>query len=132
MQEVALAVSVVSEHVVDSVAVFTDSNSLKAETVLHDTLVLVLAENHLFAVNEVDSAIVASSAVGDVVVDAVVENHTVLEDFNDRATFVLSSSYHHFLSHLRINVDSATEECATSAEHEFCRHKWVFSGAVRR
>ena len=132
MQEVVLAMSVVSENVVDGIAVFADGHSLKTESVLHETLVHFLAENHLFAMHQVDGTIGASFAVGDEVVNAVVENHTVLQDFHNRTTLVLGSSHHHFLTHLGVYVDGASEESATSAEYEFGRHEWVLGSAIRR
>ena len=79
MEEVGLRVSIVNEHIVDSVAVFADFHSLESEAVLHETQITILSENHFFAVAEMDSAVGTEFLIGDVVVDAIVENHAVLE-----------------------------------------------------
>lgn len=83
VEEVALAVSVVNENVVDSISVFTDFNCFEKETVLNETFVFVFTKDHLFAVNEVDGAVGTILAVGDEVVDTVVPDNAVGKDFNN-------------------------------------------------
>lgn len=83
VEEVALAVGVVDEDVVDGVAVFTDSDGFEQEAVLDETAVFVFAEDHLLAVAQVDGLVGAYLTVGDGCVDAVVEDDTVLEYLDD-------------------------------------------------
>ena len=132
VQEVVLAVSVVYEHVVDGVAVFAEGYSLQSEAVLHNTLVHLSTEEHFLAVHQVNGALGASGAVGDIVVDAVVEDYAVLQNLHHRAAFVLGSSYHHFLRDFQLHIDAAGKECAAGAKHEFSRDKRILGGAVGR
>ena len=83
VEEVALAVGVVDEDVVDGVAVFTDGDGFEQEAVPDETAVVVFAENHLLAVAQVYGLVGAYLTVGDGVVDAVVEDDTVLENLDD-------------------------------------------------
>ena len=132
MQEVVLAVSVVDEHVVDSVLAIIEAHGLQSKSLLHETHVAVLAKEHLLAMHEVDGAVGAYCLVGDAVVDAVVENHAVLQDLNHRAALVASSLNHNLLVDIQLNVDAAGKESATSAKDQFGRNKWVFGCAIRR
>lgn len=83
VEEVGGCVGVMDEHVVDGVAVLADFHSFEEETVAHEAHFLILAEEHLLAVDEVDGAFCTVFLVGDEVVDAVVEDDAVLEDFHD-------------------------------------------------
>lgn len=117
VEEVGLAVGIVYEHVVDGVAIFADCHCFEAEAVLHQAAVVVLAEEHFFAVAEVDCAVGAHFFVGDGVVDTVVEDHAVLEDFAHSRAVVFGGGYHHFLAGGEFYVDGAGEESAARAEH---------------
>ncbi len=121
-----------NEHVVDSPPVFTYFNGTHQESVAHQTLVVVFPEEHFFAVAQMYRAFGADLAVGYEVMDAVVENHAVLEDFDHRCAFVAGGGHHHFLRCGEFYVDCACEEVAACAEHEFCRDEGVFSSAVGR
>ena len=60
-------------------------HGLQQEAIAHEALLRVLAEKHLLAVHQMDGAVGAVFAVGDEVVDAVVEDHTVLEHLHNCA-----------------------------------------------
>lgn len=83
VEEVGGGVGVMDEHVVDGVAVLADLYCLEEEAVAHEAHFLVLAEEHLLTVDEVDGALCTVFLVGDEVVDTVVEDDAVLEDFHD-------------------------------------------------
>ena len=119
VEEVALAVSVVNEHVIDGVSVFADFNSFEEETVLNETFVFVFTKDHFLTVNEVDCAVGTVFAVGDEVVDTVVPDNAVGEDFNHRCTFVLLSGGKYFLVNLKLDINRAGKEVAAGTKHEF-------------
>ena len=132
MQEVVRAVSIVGKHVVDGISVFADCHGFEPESVLHDTFVAVGAENHLFAVTQVDGVVGTVLFSRHIAVDALVEDYAVLEQFDNRSAVVASCGYHNFLADFEFNVEAAGEECSASAEHQFRGNERVFGSAVRR
>ena len=74
MEEVGLAVSIVSKHVVDGVSVLTDCHRLQKESVLNQPLVHLLAEEHFLAVAQVDGVVRAQFAVADKALDALIQD----------------------------------------------------------
>ena len=132
MQEVAFAVGVVDEYVVDSIAVFTYGHSFEQEPVLNEAAVVVGAEDHLFAVAEMDCLVGAHRLVSDRVMDAVIEDHAVLQYLHDRCTLVAGSGGENLNRRCELDIDRAREEIAAGTEHEFRRDKRIFGRAVRR
>ena len=120
------------EHIVDGVAILADGYGLEAETVLNQTAVHILAENHLLAMHEVDGAVGAMLTVGDIVVDSVVENHAVLQNLNHRAALVLGSCHHHLLADVQFHVQAAGKEGATGAKRQLSGHEGVLGRAIGR
>ena len=82
VQEIVLTVRIVDEHIVEGVAALAHGNGLESEAVLHNALVHLFAKEHLLAMDEVDGAVGACVAVSHIVVNAVVEDHAVLENFD--------------------------------------------------
>ena len=66
LQEVLAAVCVMHEHIVEGVAVLSDSHGLESETILNQPPVAVLAEKHLLAVAEDDGVVGAVLLVDEV------------------------------------------------------------------
>ncbi len=85
MEEVALGVGVVNEHVINGVS--------------------VLAEEHLLAMHEVDGAFGTVFTVGDEVVYAVVPYHAVAEHLDYRCALVLLGCCEDFLVDLKLHID---------------------------
>lgn len=82
VQEVGRGVSIMYQHIIHGVTVLTDGDSLEQEAITYEALVAVGAEDHLLAVYQVDGAVGTHGAVGDGVVDAVIEDYTVLQNFD--------------------------------------------------
>ena len=132
MQEVLRRMGVMHQDVVDGVAVFANRNGFQAEAILHKTLLHVLAEEHLLALTQTDDMVVAFVFVGNVRVDAVVEDDTVLQNLHHRGAFVASGGGHHSLRVGQEDVNAAGKEGAAGAEHELGGDERVFGGAVGR
>ena len=78
LQGVILAVSIVNEYVVDSVAILTNLNNFKTEALLYQSELVVLAEYQLLAVLYVDGVLLTALVVVNHIVAVVVEDHAVL------------------------------------------------------
>ena len=65
VEEVAGGVSVMNQNIFNGVAVFAQFHCFEKESVAYQTFVFIFAEEHLFAVNQVDGAFSAGLAVGD-------------------------------------------------------------------
>ena len=130
VEEVRGRVGVVDEDVVHGVAVLSDGDGFEEEAVLDEAFVHVFAEEHLLAVAEVDGLVGADAAVGDGVVDAVVEDDAVLEDFDDRCTFVAGCGGHDLDGGGQLDVNAAAEEVAACAEYEFGGDEGIFNCSV--
>ena len=131
VEEVRLSVGVVYKHVVDGVAVLADCHGFEEEAVAYEALVLVFAEYHLFAVAQQYCAVGAYLAVGDGVVDSVVEDHAVLEDLDYGSAFMAGGSGEDVLRCGQLDINAAGEEVAACAEHQLCRNEGVFHSSVR-
>ena len=132
VEEVRLGVGIVNEHIVHCIALLADLYGFEQETVLYETILLVLAEEHLLAVHEFDHTLGAMLAVSDVVVYAVVPDHTVAEHFHHRCAGMLLGGGEHLLAGLKLYVDGAGKEVAACAKYELGRDKRVLGGAVGR
>ena len=107
-----------NEDIVECPAVFADGHSLEQEAVADEAAVHILAEEHLLAVAQMDCAVGADLAVGDGVMDAVVEDDAVLKHLNDRSSVVTCGSLHHLAARFELYVDCAGEEVTAGTEHE--------------
>ena len=105
MEEVALGVGIVNEHVINGVSVLADLDSFEQESVAHQTFVLLLAEEHLLVMHEVDGAFGTVFTVGDEVVYAVVPYHAVAEHLDYRCALVLLGCCEDFLVDLKLHID---------------------------
>lgn len=132
VQEVAGAVGVVDEDVIEGIAVLSDGDSLEQEAVADESALEVFAEEHFLAVAQVDGALGTVFLVGDEVVDAVIENDAVLKHFDDRRTVVACGLDHDFTRGLELDVDGAGKEVAACAKDELGRDEGVFGRTVRR
>ncbi len=96
---------VVHKHIVDSVAVFTKFDGFQIESITHKSAVHLLAEKHFLAMAQMDSAVGSIFSVSDMIVDAVVEYHTVLKQLYDRCTTVASGGNHYLLRRGKLHID---------------------------
>lgn len=81
--------------------------------------------------HEMDCTFGSGGTVGDVIVDTVVIDDTVLEHLDYRSALVACSRSHYLLGYGKLNVKASGKEVATRPEHEFCRDKRVLYSAVR-
>ena len=130
VQEVLGGVGVVDEDVVDGIAVLAQGDGLEAEAVLHEAFLHVAAEEHLLALAQADDVVVALILVGEVGVDAVVEDDAVLEYLDHGGSLMLGGGHHDVLGVLEEDVDAACEEGAACAEDELGGDEGVLGGAV--
>ena len=132
MQEETLTMCIMHQHVVDSVTILADGHRLEAETILNETTVHLLAEDHLLAMHEVDCAVRTIHTVSYIVVDAVVENHAVLQNLNHSATLVLSRGHHHLLADVKRHIQAAGKERAACAKGQLGRNERVLGRSIGR
>ena len=99
---------------------------------MNEATVLVLTENHLLAMHEMNGAVRTILAVGDVVVDTVVENHTVLQNLNYCAALVLCSGNHHLLADVKRHIQTAGKESAARAKGQLGGNERVLDRAIGR
>ena len=117
--------SVVRQHVVERVAILADGDSLEAETIQDNTPVLLLTEDHLLAVVQYDRAIITHLTLSYALVDPVIEDHTVYEDFDDGSTLMLSTCHHTLPKELHVDVKRTSKEAPTSTEAQLCRDEGI-------
>ena len=97
--------SVVRQHIVQRIAILSDGDSLEAETIEDNTLVLLLTEDHLLTVVQYDRAIITHLTLSYALVDSVIEDHTVYEDFDDGCTLMFSTCHHTLPKELHVDVE---------------------------
>ena len=132
VEEVGGGMRIVDKHIVHRVAILADLHGFEEETVAHETQFLILAEEHLLAVDEVDGAFSAVFLIGDEVVDTVVEDDAVLEDFYHGSTLVACGCNEDFLRNLELYIDAAGKEVAARAEYEFSGDEGILGSSVGR
>lgn len=130
LEEVDGVVGVMHEHIVNGVAILADSDGLETEAILHETLGVVLAEEHLLAVAQMDGVVLAELLVGHVGMDTVVEDDAVLHYLHHTGTLVAGRSLKHFEIGVERDIETAGEEVAPRAEAELGGDEGVFGRAV--
>ena len=131
LQGVVFAVSIVHEDVSLCDAVLAYLDNLQAKAFLHETILAVFTEDERFAVLNVDGVLRASLLRIDVVVSAIVEDDTVLENLTHGSTLVVVGSLEDVDSARRVSRHGTSEEVAASSEAELSRAEGVFYSAVR-
>ena len=89
LQGVVLAVGIVDEYIVDGVAILADLHHLQAKALLHESELIVLAEDELLTMTDVDGVLLTTLVVVDDVVAVVVEDDAVLQNLCDASALVL-------------------------------------------
>ena len=105
---------------------------LQPETFLRQTVFVVFAEEHRFAVLQIDGVLGASFLIIYRVVRAVVEDDAVLEDFAHRGALVPGGGLQDIHRTLCVRGHGAGKEASACAEAQLCRMEGVFHRAVRR
>mgnify|MGYP006887250535 CR=1 FL=1 len=132
LQSVVKAVSVVHENVFLGDAVLAQLNHLEAEAFLHESVLVVLAEDQRLAVAHVDGVLGASFLLVDRVVAAVVEDYAVLQNLAHRRALVLICSLEDVYGALGVGGNGTCKEVSARSEAQLCRQERVLNGAVRR
>ena len=105
VEEVGGCVGIVNEHIVHGVAVFAYFHRFQKEAVADKTVVSVGAENHFLAMTQKNGVVGADFTGGDVVVDAVVENHTVLQNLHYGGSAMARSCNHNLAAGVKLDID---------------------------
>ena len=81
---------------------------------------------------QVDGVALAARRRVNGVVDAVVEDDTVLQNLANRRAFVLLSGLHQFHYALVVGGHGTSEEVAACTKRQLSGAEWVFNRSVRR
>ena len=130
LQGVVLAVGIVDEYIVDGVAILADLHHLQAKALLHESELIVLAEDELLTMTDVDGILLTTLVVVDDVVAVVVEDDAVLQNLRHRSALVLIGSLQYLDRSLGIGSDATGEEVSTGTETEFSRTEGVLDRTV--
>ena len=132
LEGVVLAMSVVNEHVVEGVSVLTNFDYFESKALLHESELVVLAEDEFFAMAHVDGVLLAPFVVVDRFVGTVVEDDAVLKYFANGGTVVLVGSLKNLNGTLSIGGDGTGEEVSARSEAEFSWAERILNRAIRR
>ena len=130
LQGVVFAVGIVHQHIVDGVAVFAHLYHLQSKTLLHQSVLVVLAKHQFFAVLHVDGVLFAPLLIIYRVVTSVVEYHAVLQYLAHRCSLVLVGCLEHLNGGWGVGGNGTCKEVSASAEAQFGRAEGVFNGAI--
>lgn len=117
LQSVVKAVSVVHENVFLGDAVLAQLNHLKAEAFLHESVLVVLAEDQRLAVTHVDGVLGTSFLLVDRVVAAVVKDYAVLQNLAHRRALVLICSLEDVYGALSVGGNARAKKCPRAPKH---------------
>ena len=130
LQGVVLAVGIVDEYIVDGVAILADLHHLQAKALLHESELIVLAEDELLTMTDVDGILLTTLVVVDDVVAVVVEDDAVLQNLRHRSALVLIGSLQYLDRSLGISCHATGEEVSTGTEAELSRTEGVLDRTV--
>ena len=123
---------VVDEDVLLGDAVLADGDHFKFVAIEADTLIAVLTEDERLAVYALHLHVVADVLASDVFVNAIRENHAVLQDLGHGDAVVLVRLPKDLAQFLRVDVNATGEESGLGADGEFARIERILVGALRR
>ena len=123
--------SVVNKDVLFRNTVFTEFHHFQSETFLHQSVFVVLAEEHGLAVFQIDGVLGAVFFLGNGVVRTVIEDNAVLENFADTCAFMVVGGFQNLYCSGCIRGYGTCKEVTACAEAEFCRLERVFYRTVR-
>ena len=132
LQGVVLTMGIVHQHVVYGVAVLAYLHHLESESLLHQSVSVVFAEDQLLAVAHIYGVLQALSRVVHRLVRAIVEYHAVLQHFHHRRSLVGIGSLESLHGVLAVGSHRAGEEMSARSEAEFCRTERVLHSAIGR
>ena len=131
LQGVVLAVSIVYKDILKGDAVLAYLDNLEAETVLHESELVVLTEYQGLAVLYVDGVLGATLLVIYCIVGSVVEYNAVLQDFADRCTLVVVCGLEDINGAGSIGGNGAGKEVTACTKAELCGTERILNSAVR-
>ena len=131
MQRGVLAVCIVRENVIHGVAILADGYNLQTHILEYQTLLIILAEEHLLAVTQRDGILRTSSLVASKCsVSLVVEDNAINQRLYNRHSLMLGCCNQTILRQHNLGIDSAGKERTLGADNEFARCKGLLDGAV--
>src|SRR5436190_23073249 len=98
------------QQIIFSDAVLTNCHDFRMSAVHPNAFLTVLAEDHGLAMLEIEHAIGANSAFGEIVKRAIVEDVAVLIDLDKRHALVFRGSFHDPAEMFDVDIDRARHE----------------------
>ena len=132
LQGVVLAMGVVDKNILFRDAVLAELHHFQPEAFLHQSVFVVLAEEHGLAMSQIDGVFGAVFFLGNGIMRAVIEDDAVLENLADAGSFVVVGGFQDFHCSGCIRGNGACKEVAACTEAEFRRMERVFYRTVRR
>ena len=120
------------QNIIQRITILTDRYGFKFQAFQHDTLFIVFAEQHLFAVAQENRTVGTKFLIDNLFMDTVVKDHTVHQHFSHGSTFMAGRSSQHFGRILQIHIDHTGKEITTGTQSQFSRNKRIFDRPVRR
>ena len=106
----------------------SDWYRLWLQSVQGDALVQFLAVNHRFAALQNQQVVVLDLAIREGIPSAIIKNIAILQDFNERGTFVLSGLIEGLTQMLRIEVNASGHEGRVGRQ-DYCQR---VEGVIQR
>ena len=131
LQGVVLAVGIMYKDILECNAVFTDLYDLKAESLLHESELIDLAEYQGFTMLDVDGVLGAALLVVYCIVCTVIEDNAVLQDLAYRCTLVVVGCLEDIDCTGSIGGNGAGKEVTACTKTELCGTERILNGAVR-
>ena len=130
LQGVVLAVGIVYKDILQGDAVLTNLYDLEAESLLHQSELVVLTEYQRLTVLYVDGVLGAALLIIYCIVCSVIEDDAVLQDLADRCTLVVVSGLEDIDGSGSVGGNGAGKEVTACTKAELCGTERILNGAV--
>ena len=131
LERVVLTVSIMYEKVFLRDAVFANLDHFDAESLLHESVFVVLTEDHRLSLLQVNGIFGTAFFRVDGIVRAVIEDDTVLQNLAHGSALVVIGCLEDLDCAGGIGRNGTGKEVSTGAEAEFGRAERVFNSTVR-
>ena len=121
-------------NIIQRDTILTDLNNfqLTGLHIKHDTFILVLSENHRFAMSQDQLTLFLHLFIRDSGVNPVSKDHAVLKNFHDSSTFMTHTGLDNFCTQVDIHIQRTSEESSLRTDYQLSRVKRSFDCPVRR
>ena len=131
LERVVLAMSIVDQDIVDRNVVLTNFHDFQRETVLHQSVLLLVAKDERFSMFDVDCILGTCSRGVNGVVSAIIEDDTVLQDFAYAGSLVIVSSLQNLDGSWSVCRNGTSEEMATCTKAKLSGSERILHSSVR-